>query len=109
MVVARNPPVSNAPPTPAPSPSLALPWEVRVSRRAPRNTLAQEVAGPVRAAFEPRYGRALGDDEVGEIADNFRRFNDVLAAWDAEDRAGLGPGGVRAANDQPTPEPRCPA
>lgn len=56
-------------------------------RAAPRSTLSPEAAGLLRGAFEPRYGRPLPDEEVGEIADNLRRFNDVLSSWELEDRA----------------------
>lgn len=77
-----------------------------MSRRAPqRSGLSAEAIGHIRSAFEPRYKRALPDEEVGEIADNLRRFNDVLASWELEDRARalLAPGSADGDRDANPP------
>lgn len=59
-----------------------------MSRRVtPRSSLSPDAAALVRKAFEPRYGRDLADEEVGEIADNLRRFHEVLASYELEDKA----------------------
>lgn len=58
-----------------------------MSKRTARTTAAPEAAALIRAAFEPRYGHSLAPDAVDGIADRFRRFADVLASFEREDRA----------------------
>lgn len=80
-----------------------------MSRNAARGTFASEAASAVRSAFTPRYGRALADEEVGEIIDNLSRFYGVLSAWEAEAQAGLGPvpsGAGRPPLTDPAPRAR---
>ena len=48
-----------------------------------QTSLAPEAAAAMRAAFEPRYDHALAASDIGEIADNLRRFHAVLSAWSA--------------------------
>ncbi len=78
-----------------------------MSRRAtPRSGRSVEATGRIRDAFEPRYGRALDDTEIDEIADNLRRFHDVLASWDLGDKArALLDGTDTEANRAATPAP----
>lgn len=52
----------------------------RVSRRRPVR-IGPEADAAVRGGFEPLYGRDLLGAEVTEIADNLRRFHEVLRAW----------------------------
>lgn len=56
-----------------------------MSRRVPPPRHPPGVAEAVRAAFEPRYGRPLSEDEVGEIQAQLTRLHEVLAAWDTDD------------------------
>ncbi len=67
-----------------------------MTRRPRPSGLPPEVAAAVRSGFELLYDRPLADAEVGEVADNLRRFHAVLSAWSR----------LPPSNDAPNTPPR---
>ncbi len=66
-----------------------------MTRRRPTLYVETQVRETLRGAFQPLYPEPLTEQDLGEIADNLRRFYTILGEWDAEDRAKKGAGGKR--------------
>ena len=75
---------------------------VPVLNRRQREALRDsEAARLLRSALEPRAGRPLSDEEVGEVADNLRRLGELLEGWEVEDRERKGERARRGGDPQP--------
>lgn len=67
-----------------------------MTRRRPPLYVETKAREALRSAFQPYYSEPLTDEDVGEMADNLRRFYSALGELEAAHRARKGRAGSKA-------------